>query len=159
MNNQLKVSILMGSDSDLALMEKSKMILEEFNVGYEMRVLSAHRTPKETVEYIEDAEKRGTQIFIAAAGLAAHLPGVVAAHTVLPVIGVPVASGALRGQDALLSIAQMPSGIPVASVAIDGSTNAALLAVSILATSDAQMKERLLSYREAMRAKVLSKKI
>ncbi len=151
------VGIIMGSDSDLPVMQKSIDIFNEFNIPFEVKILSAHRTPKEHSEYSKTAENRGIKIIIAAAGGAAHLPGVTAAHTTLPVIGVPVKSKSLNGLDSLLSIVQMPSGIPVATVAIDGAKNAALLAIEILALSDSGIKEKLKIYRHRMSEDSLEK--
>ena len=139
------VAILMGSDSDLPVMQACSDLLDNFGVAYEVRITSAHRTPEDTRDYVREAEKRGCAVFIAAAGLAAHLAGAVAAQTVRPVIGVPIDSGPLQGIDALLSTVQMPGGIPVASVAIGkpGAKNAAYLAAQILATHDAGLKTAL----------------
>jgi phosphoribosylaminoimidazole carboxylase PurE protein len=139
------VAILMGSDSDLPVMQACSDLLDNFGVEYEVRITSAHRTPEDTRDYVREAEERGCAVFIAAAGLAAHLAGAVAAQTVRPVVGVPIDSGPLRGIDALLSTVQMPGGIPVASVAIgkSGAKNAAYLAVQILATNDAGLKTAL----------------
>ena len=153
------VAILMGSDSDLAIMQAGGEILKKLGVDYELRITSAHRTPEDTREYVLDAEKRGCEVFIAGAGLAAHLAGAVAAQTVKPVIGVPIDSGPLQGIDALLSTVQMPGGIPVACVAIGktGAKNAAYLAAQILATSDENLKTALQKERaenaEAIRQK------
>ena len=139
------VAILMGSDSDLPIMQACSDLLDNFGIRYEVRITSAHRTPEDTRDYVREAEERGCAVFIAAAGLAAHLAGAVAAQTVRPVIGVPIDSGPLQGIDALLSTVQMPGGIPVASVAIgkSGAKNAAYLAVQILATHDAGLKTAL----------------
>ena len=139
------VAILMGSDSDLPVMQACSDLLDNFGLRYEVRITSAHRTPEDTRNYVREAEERGCAVFIAAAGLAAHLAGAVAAQTVRPVIGVPIDSGPLQGIDALLSTVQMPGGIPVASVAIgkSGAKNAAYLAVQILATNDAGLKTAL----------------
>ena len=153
-----RVLILMGSKSDEAVMKKCADVLREFGVDYEAKILSAHRTPDETAEEVKRAEERGIDVIIAGAGLSAHLPGVVAAHTTLPVIGVPLEAGALRGIDALLSIAQMPPGVPVASVGIGSSQNAALLAIRILALKYPELKEKLKEYTRKMREKVLSQK-
>jgi len=141
------VGIIMGSDSDLPVMEKAFETFIYFNVPYEVKILSAHRTPKQHTEYSSTAEKRGVKVIIAAAGGAAHLPGVTAAHTTLPVIGVPIKSKALNGMDSLLSIVQMPSGVPVATVSIDGAKNAALLALQIIALSDKNIKQKLKRYK------------
>jgi 5-(carboxyamino)imidazole ribonucleotide mutase len=153
----IQVAILMGSDSDYPVMQKAEETLKEFGINSEIRILSAHRTPKHTVQFIKDAEKAGAKIFIAGAGGAAHLPGVVAAHTILPVIGVPILSKATNGLDSLLSIVQMPSGVPVATVALDGSKNAALLAVQILAISDPTLSKKLIDYKKKMEKDVLNK--
>jgi 5-(carboxyamino)imidazole ribonucleotide mutase len=145
-----KVAILLGSESDREVMQNCANYLEWFSIEYEMKVLSAHRNPRETSAFAKSAEKRGIGIIIAAAGMAAHLPGVIAAHTTLPVIGVPLSSSDLRGIDALYSIVQMPAGIPVATVAIGGAgaKNAAVLAAEILATSDTRMKKKLQEFRK-----------
>lgn len=152
-----KVGIVMGSDSDLPVLEKAANTLNNFGVPYEMHVYSAHRTPQEAHDFAANAEKNGFGVLIAAAGKAAHLAGSIAANTTLPVIGIPVKSSTLDGLDALLSTVQMPSGIPVATVAIDGAENAALLAVEILAVSDKELKEKLAAARKAAYEKVLEK--
>ncbi len=153
------VAILMGSDSDLPVMQGTMDVLEALAVNYEIRVRSAHRTPAETCSFIEDALERGCAVFIAAAGMAAHLAGAVAAHTTRPVIGVPVDAGPLQGMDALLSTVQMPAGIPVATVAIGkaGARNAGYLAAQILALSDSKLAIRLDQDRAASAAKVLAR--
>lgn len=153
------VGILMGSDSDFPTMEEAAKILQDFAVGFEMHVSSAHRSPDRVSRFARDAEGRGLRVLIAGAGGAAHLAGVIAAHTVLPVIGVPMEGGALHGLDALLSTVQMPSGIPVATVAIGkaGARNAALLAIQILALSDPGVRRRLLAYRARQTAQVIAK--
>ncbi|MBI4802454.1 MAG: 5-(carboxyamino)imidazole ribonucleotide mutase [Elusimicrobia bacterium] len=151
-----EVAVIMGSDSDLPVMKAAAEILEKFSVGFELKILSAHRTPKETAAYVEKAPGRGVEVFIAGAGGAAHLPGVIAAYTILPVIGVPV-KGSLEGLDALLSIVQMPPGIPVASVGINSVKNAALLAVEILALGDKNLSRRLAAYRKEMKKEVLAR--
>ncbi len=148
-NNPL-VGICMGSESDLPVMQEAADMLDEFDIPYEMRVLSAHRTPRAMIEYAETAYERGIRVIIAGAGGAAHLPGMMAASTSLPVIGVPVPSRHLQGLDSLLSIVQMPAGVPVATVAIGGARNAALLAVQILATADEDLMARLLAYKSFM---------
>lgn len=155
------IGIIMGSDSDLAVMQKAVEVCNEFNVPFEVKILSAHRTPDEHAEYSKNASKRGIKVIIAAAGGAAHLPGVTAAHTTLPVIGVPIFSKALQGIDSLLSIVQMPSGVPVATVAIDGAKNAALLAIQILGTSDETMSKKLAEYKNkiAQGSMIKNKKI
>lgn len=147
---EVKVAIMMGSDSDFPVMEAALKALESFDVGYEVIVTSAHRTPARTVLFIEDAERKGVQVFIVGAGAAAHLAGVVAAHTTLPVIGVPIDSTALAGVDALYATVMMPGGIPVASMAIGGAKNAGLFAVSILSTADVGLRAKLRTYRQDM---------
>ena len=137
------VAILTGSPNDVPKVAKAQEALTQLGVASELRVLSAHRTPELTVDYVRDAESRGVQVFVACAGMANHLAGVVAAHTLRPVIGVPLASGPLAGFDALLSTVQMPPGIPVATVAVDGARNAGLLAARILALHDADLTRRL----------------
>ena len=149
------VAVMMGSKSDQPVMDKALAVLDDYGIAHECRVLSAHRTPAETQQYVVDAEARGCKVFIAAAGMAAHLAGVVAAHTIKPVIGVPIASGALHGQDALLSTVMMPPGIPVATVAVDGSKNAAHLAAQILAVDDTDIATKIGQFREAERVKIL----
>ena len=154
-----RVLIIMGSDSDLPVMEETARILDEFAVPYTMTVASAHRTPGRTVKLVRDAEKNGVDVIIGAAGMAAHLPGVIASHTVLPVIGVPLAASPLNGMDALLSIVQMPPGIPVATVSVGkaGAKNAAILAVQILARKDPELTEKLLDHRQKMAKEVEEK--
>lgn len=152
-----RVAIIMGSDSDLPVMKKAADVLDQLGVEYEVVISSAHRVPGKTAEYARTAEERGIQVIIAGAGGAAHLPGVVAAYTTLPVIGVPLRAWATDGMDALLAIAQMPPGVPVATVAIDGARNAALLAAEILALSDAKVRSRLKAYREEQAAGVEEK--
>lgn len=144
------VGIIMGSDSDLQTMQEAAKILDEFKIAYELKVVSAHRTPDDMADYAKSAHERGLKVVIAGAGGAAHLPGMTAAHTILPVIGVPVQSKTLNGLDSLYSIVQMPGGIPVATVAIGNAKNAGLLAVQILATTDEQLSMKLLDYREEM---------
>ena len=152
-----KVGILMGSDSDLLVVEKAINTLKEYGVPFEVHVYSAHRTPVEAKEFSENARKNGFGAIIAAAGMAAHLAGAVAANTTLPVIGIPVKSKNLDGMDALLSTVQMPTGIPVATVAIDGAANAALIAIEILAVTDGALAEKLDAARRAGAQKVLEK--
>ena len=152
-----KVAVIMGSDSDLPVVEKAIATLVEYGVPHEVHVFSAHRTPVEAKEFSASARKNGFGVMIAAAGMAAHLAGAVAANTTLPVIGIPVKSKYLDGMDALLSTVQMPSGMPVATVAIDGAANAALLAVQMLAIEDAELAARLDAARRAGAAKVLAK--
>lgn len=155
--NKIQVAILMGSDSDYPVMKKSEEVLKEFNISYVTRVLSAHRTPKQTIQFISSAEKRGAKVFIAGAGGAAHLAGVVASYTVKPVVGVPIMSKTMNGLDSLLSIVQMPPGVPVATVAIDGSKNAALLAIQILAISNKDISKRFSVYKKKLEEEVLNK--
>ena len=145
------VAILMGSDSDLPVMQATLDVLKMLTVPYEVNILSAHRTPEDTKNYIIDAEARGSKVFVAAAGLAAHLAGAVAAHTLKPVIGVPMDGGPLQGMDALLSTVQMPGGVPVATVAIGkaGAKNAGYLAAQILSVADAELAQRLVDERAA----------
>ena len=152
-----KVGILMGSDSDLPIVRKATDMLDSLGIGYEVHVYSAHRTPVEAAEFSKNARANGFGAMIAFAGMAAHLAGAVAANTTLPVIGVPCKSSNLDGMDALLSTVQMPTGIPVATVAINGGGNAALLAAQILATADEALTERLIAKRAADAAKVLEK--
>ena len=156
-NSAPPVGIVMGSDSDLPTMEPAVAMVQRFGVGCEVRILSAHRTPLEMVDYGRTAAERGLKVIIAGAGGAAHLPGMVASLTVLPVIGVPVQSKALAGVDSLYSIAQMPAGVPVATVAIGNGANAGLLAVQILATADPRLTEQLGQYRDGLRAMVREK--
>lgn len=152
-----KVAILMGSDSDLPVVEKGIVVLRDYGIPFEVHVYSAHRTPTEAAEFVKAAKKNGFGVIIAAAGMAAHLAGAVAANTTLPVIGIPISSGGLGGLDALLSTVQMPSGIPVATVAIGGAANAAHLAAEILALSDDTLAEKLESQRNAASDAVLTK--
>ena len=152
-----KVGIIMGSDSDLPVVEKAFSVLEEFEVPYEVHVYSAHRAPVEAKEFSKNARDNGFGVIIAAAGKAAHLAGSVAANTTLPVIGIPVKSSTLDGLDALLSTVQMPGGIPVATVAIDGAQNAGLLAVQILAIEDSELAKKLDTQRNKSAEKVLEK--
>ncbi len=152
-----KVGIIMGSDSDLPIVSKAVDTLKAFDVPYEVHVFSAHRTPSEAKEFSSNARKNGFGAIIAAAGMAAHLAGAIAANTTLPVIGIPIKSGNLNGVDALLSTVQMPSGIPVATVAIDGAVNAALLCVQIFAVEDAKLAEKLDKKRREDSNKVIEK--
>jgi 5-(carboxyamino)imidazole ribonucleotide mutase len=145
------VGILMGSDSDLPVMEKAAEVLGEMDVPFEMDISSAHRLPEKTADYARTARQRGIEVLIAGAGMAAHLAGVVAAHTTLPVIGVPLKSGALEGVDALYSTVQMPPGVPVATVAIDGARNAAYLACAILSIKYPEVADKLEAFREKTR--------
>lgn len=144
----IRVGIIMGSNSDYEVMKDACDVLDQFGVEYEKRVVSAHRTPDLMYEYAHSAEERGIKVIIAGAGGAAHLPGMVAAMTTLPVIGVPVKSRALNGLDSLLSIVQMPGGVPVLTVAINGAKNAALSAVAILATNDKELSQKLKDFRQ-----------
>ena len=152
-----KVAVIMGSDSDLPIVEKGINVLKEYGVPYEVHVYSAHRTPAECAKFVKGAKAHGFGVIIAAAGMAAHLAGAIAANTVLPVIGIPISSKNTGGIDALLSTVQMPSGIPVATVAIDGAANAAILAIQMLALSDAKLYAKLKEAREASTETVLSK--
>ncbi len=147
--SQIQVSVVMGSKSDLPVMKKCLEVLDDFGVVYEMKILSAHRMPDATADYAKNIEKRGIQVIIAAAGGAAHLAGIIAANTVMPVIGVPLASSHLQGLDALYSIVQMPAGVPVACMAIGtaGAKNAAILAVKILSLSSLELKKKMEEYK------------
>jgi len=159
--SNIHVAIMMGSDSDLPTMQEAASILKEFGVEYEMRVLSEHRTPKECAQYAEELKGRGVKVVICGAGGSAALAGVVAAHTTLPVIGIPIETTALNGMDSLLSTVQMPPGVPVAAVAIGkgGAKNAGLLALRILALSDGEIAKKLEKYRSDQREKILKTKI
>ena len=152
-----KVSIVMGSDSDMPVMAKAAAVLDELGVSYEMRIISAHREPDEFFTYAKTAEGRGVKVIIAGAGMAAHLPGMCAALFPMPVIGIPMHTTSLGGRDSLYSIVQMPSGIPVATVAIGGGANAALLAAKIRAVSDAELLAKLKDYSEKMKEGVMKK--
>ena len=152
----MKVIILMGSKSDLEIMKKASDILDKFQVPYEMKVISAHRTPDLMFEFAKNAKKNGIDVIIAGAGGAAHVPGMIAAITPVPVIGVPIWSKDFNGTDALLSIVQMPSGIPVATVGIDRAANAALLAIRMLAMNNSELYQKLLDYQETMKEKVIN---
>jgi len=149
-----KVSIIMGSTSDLPIMEKAASILNEFKIPFEINALSAHRTPKEVEKFANTAQTRGIEVIIAGAGMAAHLPGVIAAMTVVPVIGVPI-NATLQGIDAALAMIQMPPGIPVATVAINGAMNAGILAVQILAVGDKALMTRMIEYKESLKQKIV----
>jgi 5-(carboxyamino)imidazole ribonucleotide mutase len=155
------ISIIMGSKSDLGTVKEGIDLLKKFKVGFEVKVLSAHRSPKELAKYIEEAPKRGIKVFIAAAGGSAALAGVVAAHSVLPVIGIPIETKSLKGLDSLLSTVQMPGGIPVAGMAIGraGAKNAAIFALEILGINDKKLNSRLEAYKKEMRAKIKRIKI
>ena len=148
------VSIIMGSTSDLPVMEKAAKFLDEMEIPFEMNALSAHRTPQEVEDFARGAEARGIRIIIAGAGMAAALPGVIAASTTLPVIGVPI-KGMLDGLDAMLSIIQMPPGIPVATVGVNGAQNAAILAAEMLALSDKELAEKMKAYKESLKQKIV----
>jgi 5-(carboxyamino)imidazole ribonucleotide mutase len=151
------VGIIMGSDSDLPVMKAAAQMCEEFGIEYEVTIVSAHRTPKRLVKYSENAEKRGLRVIIAGAGGAAHLPGMVASLTPLPVIGVPVKGSSLEGMDSLLSIVQMPGGVPVATVAINGAKNAGILAAQILGVKSKDTRKKIKEYKEKMLDEVQTK--
>ncbi len=157
MSNKIIVGIIMGSDSDLPIMKEASDILNEFGISNEMKIISAHRTPNVLAEYVTDAHKRGMKIFIAGAGAAAHLPGVTAAYTPLPVIGVPIKSKSLEGLDSLLSIVQMPSGVPVATVAINGAKNAGILAAQILGTGDEIILKKIIDFKKKLSEESIKK--
>ncbi|HEY5791503.1 MAG TPA: 5-(carboxyamino)imidazole ribonucleotide mutase [Gammaproteobacteria bacterium] len=152
-----RVGIVMGSDSDLPVMERAAELLVRLQVPYELGIVSAHRTPARLYEYAETAESRGLRVLVAGAGGAAHLPGMLAAITPLPVIGVPISATKLNGQDALLSVVQMPAGVPVATVAIDNAANAGLLAAQILGTADDALRGRVRDYKHELERAVLEK--
>lgn len=156
-NNPPKVGIIMGSDSDLPTMQKAADVCKNFNVDYEIRVISAHRTPDEMANYGKTAHKRGIKVIIAGAGGSAHLPGMIAAHTPLPVIGVPIQSKALSGIDSLYSIVQMPAGVPVATVAIGGGENAGLLAMEILSIADEKLHNKIIEHKNNMAIESMNK--
>ncbi len=149
-----RVSIIMGSTSDLSIMEKAAKVLNDMGIPFEMNALSAHRTPAEVEEFAKNAADRGIEVIIAGAGMAAHLPGVIAAMTPVPVIGVPI-NASLNGMDALLAITQMPPGIPVATVAINGAMNAGILAVQILAVGDQTLKTKMVEFKESLKKKIV----
>lgn len=152
------VSIIMGSDSDMPVMNQAADILKEFKVPYEITIVSAHRTPKRLYDFAENAHNRGIQVIIAGAGGAAHLPGMVAAISPLPVIGVPIkSSNSIDGWDSVLSILQMPGGVPVATVALNGAKNAGLLAVQILSVGDVQLRKKMLDYKDKMNSEIMKK--
>lgn len=157
MSNKPVVGVIMGSDSDLPVMNDAVKVLKEFKIPHEVKIVSAHRTPKFMAEYGSKAHERGLRVIIAGAGGAAHLPGMTASHTPLPVIGVPVKSKALNGLDSLLSIVQMPGGVPVATVGINQAKNAGLLAVEILATHDSALQGKLISYKKKIEAESMAK--
>lgn len=152
--NEIQVGIVLGSDSDLPVMQEAARVLEELEIGYEMVILSAHRLPVDTAAYGREAAGRGIKVIIAGAGLAAHLPGIIAAHTPLPVIGVPLEAGPLKGLDALYSIVQMPPGVPVATVGIGAARNAGILAAQIIGAQDPAIRERLVTFKEKQAARV-----
>lgn len=152
----MKVAVVMGSKSDLEVVEKTLATLQKFGIPFEARVISAHRSPRLAAEFIEGAEERGVEVVIAAAGKAAHLAGVLAGHTTLPVIGLPIKSSTMDGLDSLLSTVQMPSGIPVATVAINGADNAAILAAEILALKHPSLKEKLKAHKEEMLSNIIA---
>ncbi len=151
------VGIIMGSDSDLPVMKEAALVLDEFNITYEIKIVSAHRTPNLMAEYGSSAHKRGLKVIIAGAGGSAHLPGMVASHTPLPVIGVPVKSKSLDGLDSVLSIVQMPSGVPVAAVAINGAKNAGILAAQIIAISQPDLLEKIMQYKKNLEIESIKK--
>lgn len=151
------IGIIMGSDSDLSVMQKAAKTLDEFGIAYELTIISAHRTPEKMIEYTRSAKERGLKVLIAGAGWAAALPGMIAAMTTLPVIGVPLSSKYFGGMDALYSIVMTPPGVPVATVAVDGAQNAALLAMKILGVEDKELSDKLQAYSDSMRDKVEAK--
>lgn len=155
----MKIGVIMGSKSDLPTMNECVNVLKDFGVEHEIKIVSAHRTPNLMFNYAKEAKKRGLEVIVAGAGGAAHLPGMVASLTDLPVIGVPIESKTLKGIDSLLSIVQMPGGVPVATVAIGGAKNAALLAVKILALKDERLAEKIVEYRKNMERMILDEKI
>lgn len=157
MKNNILISIVMGSDSDLPVMKEAIVIMEEFKIPHEVLILSAHRSPEETVLFSKNASKRGVKVIIAGAGGAAHLAGVIASHFPLPVIGVPIQTSTLNGIDSLYSTVQMPPGVPVATVGINSTKNAALLAIQILAVSDNKLQSQLLEYKKKLAKDVMSK--
>lgn len=152
-----KIAVIMGSDSDLPVVKKAIVVLEEFNAPYEVHIFSAHRTPNEAAEFSQNARENGFGAIIAAAGMAAHLAGAIAANTTLPVVGIPISSGGLGGIDALFSTVQMPTGIPVATVAVNGAANAAFLCLQMLAISDEKLAEKILEKRKNDSKAVLEK--
>ncbi|OGR53533.1 MAG: 5-(carboxyamino)imidazole ribonucleotide mutase [Elusimicrobia bacterium RIFCSPLOWO2_02_FULL_39_32] len=156
-NQKALAAIIMGSDSDLPIMKSAAELFDSFKVPYELTIVSAHRTPKRMARYASQAKKRGIKVILAGAGGSAHLPGMVAALTSLPVIGVPIKTSKLNGLDSLLSIVQMPEGVPVATVAINGAKNAALLACKILALSDKRIENKVVQYKSKMKSQVESK--
>ncbi|NLU11355.1 MAG: 5-(carboxyamino)imidazole ribonucleotide mutase [Tepidanaerobacter acetatoxydans] len=157
MDDKVLVGIIMGSDSDLPVMKEAAKVLEKFNINYEITIVSAHRTPQRMFDYARYAESRGIEVIIAGAGGAAHLPGMVAAITTLPVIGVPIKTSTLNGLDSLFSIVQMPGGVPVATVAINNAINAGLLAAQILGIKYAAIRDHIKKYKENMKSEVTAK--
>ena len=153
----IDISIIMGSDSDLSIMKDAAKFLSDMGISYEMKILSVHRTPERAMEYAEELKKRNVKVIIGGAGGAAHLPGVMAALVPVPVIGVPIHTKTLNGVDSLYSIVQMPSGIPVATVAINGAKNAAILATTILGISDEAIKQKIIAYKASLKDAVLAK--
>ena len=158
-DTNLEVAVIMGSDSDLPVVEAAFPIFEKFGINYTKNVMSAHRTPHDVIEFIKNSENNGCKVFIAAAGMAAHLAGALAAHTVRPVIGIPIESGGMGGIDSLLSTVMMPPGVPVATVAVgkSGAKNSAILAIQILATSNDELQQKLVNFKEDMKNEVLEK--
>ena len=158
-DTNLEVAVIMGSDSDLPVVEAAFPIFEKFGINYTKNVMSAHRTPHDVIEFIKNSENNGCKVFIAAAGMAAHLAGALAAHTVRPVIGIPIESGGMGGIDSLLSTVMMPPGVPVATVAVgkSGAKNSAILAIQILATSNDELQQKLINFKEDMKNEVLEK--
>ena len=158
-DTNLEVAVIMGSDSDLPVVEAAFPIFDKFGINYTQNVMSAHRTPHDVIEFIKNSENNGCKVFIAAAGMAAHLAGALAAHTVRPVIGIPIESGGMGGIDSLLSTVMMPPGVPVATVAVgkSGAKNSAILAIQILATSNDELQQKLVNFKEDMKNEVLEK--
>jgi len=158
-DTNLEVAVIMGSDSDLPVVEAAFPIFDKFGINYTKNVMSAHRTPHDVIEFIKNSENNGCKVFIAAAGMAAHLAGALAAHTVRPVIGIPIESGGMGGIDSLLSTVMMPPGVPVATVAVgkSGAKNSAILAIQILATSNDELQQKLVNFKEEMKNEVLEK--
>ena len=158
-DTNLEVAVIMGSDSDLPIVEAAFPIFDKFGINYTKNVMSAHRTPHDVIEFIKNSENNGCKVFIAAAGMAAHLAGALAAHTVRPVIGIPIESGGMGGIDSLLSTVMMPPGVPVATVAVgkSGAKNSAILAIQILATSNDELQQKLVNFKEDMKNEVLEK--
>ena len=157
MKNNISVSIVMGSDSDLPIVKDAIEVMKEFKITYEILILSAHRSPDETANFAKNALNKGIKVIIAAAGGSAHLAGVIASHFPLPVIGIPIKTSTLNGVDSLYSIVQMPPGVPVATVGINGAKNAALLAIQILAINDKKMQNKLIDYKKDLAKKVIEK--